>query len=61
MELNFEGLEMQKWNIPTDRVQRTDEENGVICLIIMFTLQIMAIKTSKMAHFLHFLLMTAKN
>ena len=21
MELNFEGLEMQKWNIPTDRAQ----------------------------------------
>ena len=49
MELNFEGLEMQKWNIPTDRVQREDEKNGVIFLVIMFT------------HFLYFLLMPAKN
>ena len=32
MELNFEGLEMQKGNVPT-----IDEKNGVICLIIMFT------------------------
>ena len=25
-ELNFEGLEMQKWHIPTDRAQRVDEK-----------------------------------
>ena len=37
IELNFEGLEIQKWNIPTDRTQRVDEKNGVICLIIMLT------------------------
>ena len=24
MELNFEGFEMQKYNIPTDRPQRVD-------------------------------------
>ena len=34
-ELNFEGLEMEKWNIPTDRTRRTNEKNGVICLVIM--------------------------
>ena len=34
-KLNFEGLEMQKWNIPTDRARRADEKNGVICLVIM--------------------------
>ena len=33
----FEGLEMQKCNIPTDRAQSVDEKNGVICLVIMFT------------------------
>ena len=38
MEFNFEVLEMQKWNIPTDRTQRVDEKNGVIiCLVIMLT------------------------
>ena len=26
MELYFEGLEMQKWNISTDRAQRIDEK-----------------------------------
>ena len=37
MELNFESLKTQKWNVPTDRVQIADEKNGVICLVIMFT------------------------
>ena len=51
MELNFEGLEMQKWNIPTDRAQIEDGKNMVICLFIMFTPQVIIIKISKMAHF----------
>ena len=37
MELSFEGLKIQKWNIPADRVQIVDEKNGNICPIIMFT------------------------
>ena len=28
MELNFEGLEMQKLNIPMGRSQRADEKKG---------------------------------
>ena len=28
MELNFEGLEMRKWNVPTDRVQVADKKWG---------------------------------
>ena len=39
-----------------DRAQRVDEKNRVTFLFIMFTLTVM----SKMAHFLYFLLMTAK-
>ena len=31
-----EGLEMQKWNIPTDRPQRLNGKNGVIWAVIMF-------------------------
>ena len=61
MELNFEWLQMQKWSIPTDRTQRIDEKNGVIYLVIMFTLWVMVIKMLKMAHFLYFLLVTTKN
>ena len=41
MELNFEGPEMQNWNIPTDTAQRVDEKNGVICSAIMFTLGVL--------------------
>ena len=51
MEMNFAGLKMQKWNIPTDRAQRLDEKNGVVCLVIMFTPWVMVIKTLKIAHF----------
>ena len=61
MELNFEGIVMQKLNIPTDRAKRVDEKNGVICLVIMFIPRGMVIKISKMAYFLSFLLMTVKN
>ena len=61
LEQNFEGLEIQKWNIPNDTAQRVDEKNGVICLVIMFTPKSMVIKMLKLAHNLYFLLLTAKN
>ena len=44
MELNSEGLGIQKLNIPTNRARRVDEENGVIFLVIMFTPGVMVIK-----------------
>ena len=34
MEPNFGVLEMQKQNIPTDRAQRLNEKNEVICLVM---------------------------
>ena len=49
-ELNFEGPEIQKRNIPTDRAQRVDHKNRVICLAIRFTSRVMVIKMSKMVH-----------
>ena len=61
MELNFKGPEMQKLNIPTDRAQRLDEKNGIICLAIVFTPGVMVTEMSKMAQFLCVLLMKAKN
>ena len=61
MELNFEGLEMQKWNIPTDRIQRSGKKNGVIHLFEMFTHWVTVIKMSQIAKFLYFLLMAAKH
>ena len=44
MELNFKGFEMQNLNILADRVQRVDENNGIICLVIMFASRFIAIK-----------------
>ena len=59
MELNFEVLEMQKWNIPTHRVdeknaQRINEKNRIICLVVMLTPRVKVIKMSKKAHCLSF-------
>ena len=65
--IKFEGLEIQKENMPIGRNQRVDEKNGIICFVIMFTPSVIVIKISKMAHFFYFLtaknfyLMTAKN
>ena len=61
MELNFKGLEIQKWNIPTERAQRLDEKNVALCLVVMFTPRVMVVKMSKLAYFLFFLLMAANN
>ena len=58
MELNFESLEIQKSNIPTDIPQRANEKIRVICLFIVFSPGIIVIK---MSNFLYFLLMAAKN
>ena len=44
-----------------DRAQRVNEKNGDICLIIMFAPGFMVIKIPKMAHFLSFLMILAKN
>ena len=41
---------MQKWNTPPERPQSADEKNWVICLVIMFTLTVIIIKMSQMAH-----------
>ena len=51
MGLNFEGLEIQKLNIPADRAQKVHEKNGVISLVTMFTHRVTVIKMSQMAHF----------
>ena len=59
-KLNFEGLEMHKGNIPTDRADE-DDKIVVICLVIMVISRVMVIKMSRMSIFLYFLLMTAKN
>ena len=57
MELNFEDLEMEKRNIPTDRAKEQMKKMGHV---IMFTFAVTVIKMSKTAQFWYFLLMTRK-
>ena len=47
-DLIFKGSEVQKSNLPTDKVQSGDEENGVICQVIMFTPRFRVINTQNM-------------
>ena len=54
MELNFEGLEIQNWNIPMERTGKGNEKNGAIFLVIMFTPRVMFIKMPKNGSFFLF-------
>ena len=58
-EFNFEDLEMQKWNIITDKTQRVDEKNGSFvywyCLF-----PVTRVTMSKAAHFLVFSALESK-
>ena len=54
MKLNFEGPEMLKWNIPTNKAQRIHEKNGILCLIIIFSPRVTVIKMLQIAPFFVF-------
>ena len=54
MKVSFEGLEIQKWNIAMDRAQIVHEKNGVICLVIMFTPNVMELWSLKCQKWLIF-------
>ena len=34
--MNFKYFQIQKWMLQTGRVEKVDEENGVICVVSMF-------------------------
>ena len=56
MKLNFEGVKMQKRNVPTDRVQT------VICLVIKFTQENLSVALKCFAQAVtKFLLSSAEN
>ena len=57
---HFKFLKCKNEIIITDRAQRVDEKNDVICLV-MFTSKVMVIRMSKMAHLMNFYLNTEKN
>ena len=60
LKLNFEDLEMEKWNILIDRAQISNEKIAYLSSII-FTPGVIAIEIRKMALFLCFLMRTVKN
>ena len=54
MELSFEGLEIQKLDMPTDRPQRVDTKSEIICLVMMFSSTVMVFKMKKHGSFFVF-------
>ena len=56
------GTELEWKNGIYQQIEVKEEmrKNWVICPVIMFTVRVMVNKMTKMAHFLYFLLMTAK-
>ena len=54
-------IEMQKWSNSMDRAQRVGAKNGIIYIVISITSRVMVAKMPKMAHFLSFLAIKAKN
>ena len=61
MELNFEGLGMQKLNIPTDRAQRVDQKKWGHFSNYHTYSQIYGHQNVKNGSFLSFVLLTAKS
>ena len=54
MKINFECFQLQKWTLPTVRVETADGENGVICLVFMFPSWVMVLNLPKKVHLLQF-------
>ena len=53
---------MQKWNVPTDRVQIAGEKNKFICLVIIFTQEDLSVALKRFAQAVtNFLLLSAEN
>ena len=52
--MNFEYFQIQKWILQTVRVEKVDEQNGLICLVSMFPSWDTVYKISKNVHFLQF-------
>ena len=58
LKFNSEGLEMQKWNIPTDRAQISNEKLAYLSSYHVYSWW--SLKSEKMALFLCFLMRTVK-
>ena len=54
MKMTFKYFQIQKWMLQTDRVEKVDEVNGLICLVSMFAFLVLVLKLSKNYIFLQF-------
>ena len=54
MKMNFDYFQIQKWMLQTIRAENVDGQNGVICLVFMFSSWVMVLKLSEKVHLLEF-------
>ena len=53
MKINFDYFQIQKWILQTVRVKKVDKKyNEIICLVLMFSSWVMALKFGRKVHFL---------
>ena len=54
LEMNFDYFKIPKWMLQTVRAEKVDEENGIMCLISMFSFWVMVLKFSRKCIFFQF-------
>ena len=60
LKMNLKYFQIQKWMLQADRVEKVDEQNGVIWVVFMFPSWVMILKLSEKVHFSNFVLTLAK-
>ena len=61
MKMTFKYFQIQKWMLQTDRVEKVDKVNGLICLVSMFAFLVLVLKLSKNYIFCNLVLISARN
>ena len=54
MQMNSDYFEIQKWMLQTVRAEKTDGENGVICLVSISPSWVMVLKLSQIVYVFQF-------
>ena len=60
MKMNFDYFQIQTLMLQTDRVEKVEEENGVICIVSMFASWVMTLNCPKKWIFCNFALISAR-
>ena len=51
MKMTFKYFQIQKWMLQTNRVEKVDKVDGLVCLVSMFAFLFLVLKLSKITFF----------